>query len=98
MSTEKVRATGYATRIQREALIIMAAVLLGTAAVIGGTVAKMNYDWSHRNKDPRIGSVPLQKNGDTWKKCDGSTLVYHSEGRNQQTGVSVIADSPECAP
>ncbi len=54
--------------------------------------------------NPRDGwvalpSVPLANDTDIeiWKRCDGTTLVYVSDGA-YAGGIATVPDSPECAP
>lgn len=57
-------------------------------------------DAAPANRDPRIGWVTIEQiasyQGGIWKRCDSGTLVYVRGGSNG--GMSVIPNSPECAP
>jgi hypothetical protein len=84
--------------------IVLLSVFLGIVVLftlVGITASKVEaQDKVHYNKlisqrDPRVGIVYLTSGGS--KTCDGSTLVYTSDGSLFSSGmISTIPQSEEC--
>lgn len=78
-------------------LIIAAFIALGLSV---GIVNRNSYEaeraQERANKDPRVGPVLVFDNRRLFKRCDGATLVYYSDGWSRDGGPGPVENSAEC--